>query len=289
MNRKGIILAGGLGTRLFPITKAISKQLIPIYDKPMIYYALTTLMLSGVREVLIITTPKDKNGFIDLLGNGSQWGVEINYIEQKSPRGLADAYIIGKDFVANKPSILILGDNIFYGDQLRHHLNEAHKKKGATIFAYHVNNPHDYGVVEMDKNNHAISIDEKPLKPKSNYAVTGLYFYDENASYFAKELKPSLRNELEITDLNNCYLKNKTLNVEVMGRGFAWLDTGSHSSLLEASQFIEIIERRQGLKIACPEEIAWRMKFISDKQLIEQAENIKIQSYKDYLLNLLNE
>lgn len=288
--KKGIILAGGSGTRLYPITKAISKQLMPVYDKPMIYYPLTTLMLAGIREILIITTPHEQAGFIQLLGDGSQWGIEITYVVQPSPDGLAQAFLLGEQFINGSSCALVLGDNIFYGYGFSQKLQAAARQDhGATVFAYCVKDPERYGVVEFGADGLAVSLEEKPVKPRSHYAVTGLYFYDERVVNFAKSLKPSKRGELEITDLNRLYLEQDDLRVETLGRGYAWLDTGTHDSLLQASNYIETIQERQGLMVACPEEIAYRMGYISKDHLISLGDVMNKNGYGKYLLKLAEE
>lgn len=288
MDRKGIILAGGSGSRLYPATLGISKQMLPIFDKPMIYYPLSTLMLAGIRDILIISTPRDIPLFQELLGDGSKWGMNFSYLVQSHPDGLAQAFIIGAEFIGNSPSALVLGDNIFYGSQFAQILTETSTQtKGATVFAYNVSDPMRYGIVEFDKTGRAISLEEKPKIPKSNHAVTGLYFYDNDVIKFAKQIKPSLRGELEITDINKLYLQQDSLSVKVLGRGYAWLDTGTHESLLEASQFIATIEHRQGLKVACPEEIAWNLEWIDDARLEELAAPLSKNQYGQYLQSLL--
>lgn len=288
--RKGLILAGGSGTRLYPITQAVSKQLLPVYDKPMIYYPLTTLMLAGMRDILVISTPQDTARFEQLLGDGHQWGMNISYAVQPSPDGLAQAFLIGREFIGDDDCALVLGDNIFYGHDFRDQLRTADERKGgATVFVYHVHDPERYGVAEFDEQGRVVSLEEKPKQPKSNYAVTGLYFYDNRVADIAADLKPSARGELEITDLNRRYMNDGLLNVEIMGRGMAWLDTGTHDSLIEASQFIATIEKRQGLKVACPEEIAYRMHYIDAEQVRRLADPLAKNNYGQYLLRMLDE
>ena len=287
-NRKGIILAGGTGSRLFPVTRGVCKQLLPVYDKPMIYYPLSTLMLAGIRDILIITTPMDMPRFREMLGDGAQWGISLQYAEQAVPRGLADAFVVGESFLGDAPCALVLGDNLFYGDGFTRILRAASADDdGATVFAYPVNTPEQFGVVVFDEQNQPIAIEEKPARPRSRYAVTGLYFYDNRVTGYARDLAPSARGELEITDINQIYLSNGQLNVQQMGRGMAWLDTGTHDSLLEAAHFIQTLERRQGFKVGCPEEIAWRQSWIDNEQMLRLAASQEASGYGVYLRNLL--
>ena len=286
MSRKGIILAGGSGTRLHPITKVVSKQMLPIHDKPMIYYPLSTLLLAGIKEILIISTPRDLPMFEELLGDGSKWGIRLEYVVQEVPNGLAQAFVLGKEFIGNDPVCLVLGDNLFYGNGFSTTLREASDKAGATVFGYYVHNPEEYGVVDFDKNGKALSIEEKPTEPKSHYAVVGLYFYDNDVIEYAEKLEPSARGEYEITDLNRIYLEKGTLNVQHLGRGFAWLDTGTHAAMSEATNFMKVIEDRQGLKVACIEEIVWKLGYIDDAQLTKLGNDLGKSSYGKYLLAL---
>jgi len=288
-NRKGIVLAGGNGTRLYPLTSALSKQLLPVYDKPMIYYPICTLLLAGIKDILVISSPEHLSMFQTLLGDGARWGISISYAEQAKPEGIAQAFILGEQYIGNDPVCLILGDNIFYGHGLAESLHQAETNSGATIFGYYVKDPQRYGVVAFDKNNKVINIEEKPLHPQSHYAVTGIYFYDHHVVDIAKQLTPSPRGELEITDVNNIYLQQSDLHVELLGRGIAWLDTGTHESLVQATNFVRAVEDRQGLKIACPEEIAWRFGYITAADLEKQAKPLVHTSYGDYLLQLLME
>ncbi len=288
--RKGIILAGGSGTRLYPLTKVVSKQLMPIYDKPMVYYPIATLMSAGIKDILVITTPEEQDSFQALLGDGNNWGISIEYVTQPSPDGLAQAFLLGEDFIGEDNVALILGDNLFYGHGLLKSLTSASQKEsGGTVFGYHVSNPTSYGIIEFDESGKAISIEEKPQQPKSNYAVPGLYFFDNDVVQYAKNVKPSHRGELEITDVIDQYLASGTLNIKIMGRGTAWLDTGTHDNLLQAAQFIETLEKRQGLKVNCPEEIAFRMGYINESQLRELAEPLRKSGYGEYLISLINQ
>jgi len=289
MARKGIILAGGSGTRLHPITKVVSKQMLPIHDKPMIYYPLSTLLLAGIKEILIISTPRDLPMFRELLGDGSNWGIKLDYIVQEVPNGLAQAFVLGKEFIGNDSVCLVLGDNLFYGNGFSTTLREASNSKGATVFGYYVNNPEEYGVVDFDKDGKVLSIEEKPAHPKSHYAVVGLYFYDNDVIEYAEKLEPSARGEYEITDLNRIYLNKGTLNVQSLSRGFAWLDTGTHAAMSEATNFMKVIEDRQGLKVACIEEIVWKLGYIDDEQLTKLGNDLQKSSYGKYLLSLVEQ